>query len=169
MDPTYTYPGVYQPQQLWSPDYPLAQNYYSYPRVTHGAGVEVTRAARGCNSQSDEEGESEVSWSVVMMGWVVENVGQVTGYLAVSTITGRYAVESECAHGWEECWYKYMQCCVHTLCTYQCQAPPTTPRGYVETGWGLDTFGSRLPHTSGRATSQILDEYCVMQAIRVAY
>ena len=34
--------------------------------------------------------------------------------------------------------------------------PPTTTRGYVGIWWGLDTFGSRLPRISGRATSQIL-------------
>ena len=45
----------------------------------------------------------------------------------------------------------------------------TTLRGYVGIGWGLDTFGSLLPRTLGRAMSQILVEYCVMQAIRVAY
>ena len=44
-----------------------------------------------------------------------------------------------------------------------------TPRGYVGIGWGLDTFGSHLPRTSGQATSQILVEYYVMQAVRVAY
>ena len=58
---------------------------------------------------------------------------------------------------------------MYPLCTYQCQALPTTPRGYVGIGWELDTFGSRLPRTSGRATSQILVEYHVIQAIRVAY
>ena len=34
---------------------------------------------------------------------------------------------------------------------------------------GLNTFGSRLPRTSGRVTSQILVKYCVMQAIRLAH
>ena len=44
-----------------------------------------------------------------------------------------------------------------------------TPGGYVGIGWGLDTFDSCLPRTLGRATSQILVEYYVMQAIRVAH
>ena len=67
MDPPYTHPGMYQPQQLWSPDpyRTLAPNYYSYPRATHGTGVEVAQAVRGCNRQIDqsdnEGGESEVS------------------------------------------------------------------------------------------------------------
>ena len=119
MDPPYTYPGMYQPQQLWSPEpYPLAQTIYcSYPHVTRGAGVEVTQAVRGCNNQSDnEEGESEVSLSALMMGWVDGNVGQVS--LAVAAITGHNEQEKfECARGWEEC-----QCMQYSaLCMYHSQ------------------------------------------------
>ena len=57
----------------------------------------------------------------------------------------------------------------HVLCTYQCHAPPTTPREYVGIGWGFDNFGSRFPRTSGRTTSQILVEFCEIQATGVAY
>ena len=45
---------------------------------------------------------------------------------------------------------------VIALCTYQCHAPPTTPRGYVGLGWGFDNFGGHFPCTSGRSTSLIL-------------
>ena len=63
MDPPYTHPGMYQPQQLWSPEpYPLAPSYYSYPRATHSAGVEVSEAVHRRQSDNEELGEeSEVS------------------------------------------------------------------------------------------------------------
>ena len=62
--------------------------------------------------------------------------------------------------------------CIHThtiMYLSMSYAPPTTPWGYVGLGWGFDNFGGRFPHASGRATNQILIEFCAIQATRVAY
>ena len=67
------------------------------------------------------------------------------------------------------CTYVVMIC--HAISSGTSNAPINVKPHLPHPGdmWGLDTFGSRLPRTSGRATSQILVEYCVIQAIRVAY
>ena len=52
---------------------------------------------------------------------------------------------------------------------YQYDAPPTTPRDMCGDKVGIRRFGSRLPHTSGQATSQTLVKYCVIQAVRAVY
>ena len=67
MDP-HTHPGMYQPQELWNSQPYLfigTPNYYSYPRVSHGTGVQPMGGKS--NDQSDnEQGESEASWYLVL-------------------------------------------------------------------------------------------------------